>query len=230
MNTIRVKGVLRNIQDSHIINGIEFSKAHIIVPREDGTEDVLNIRFKKFSNPYKEDQTISLSGNVRSYSSKLSSGKNKVELYVFTYFDQPDLDENDKEYIKNSLIYHINNACFKLRELGLKTNCIKVILKTKDFKYFVEKKLIIEPTNWETDIIQISLELYEKMYSKHNLYRSSGIILENLIKTEDVQMSLFSNCEQINKKEALSQSIDKLTKKFKKNIVKIGYAQSPKNN
>ena len=68
------------------------------------------------------------------------------------------------------------------------------------------------------------------MYSKHNLYRSSGIILENLIKTEDVQMSLFSNCEQINKKEALSQSIDKLTKKFKKNIVKIGYAQSPKNN
>lgn len=99
MNTIRLKGVLRDIQDSHVINDIEFSRAHLIVQREDGKEDVLNVRFKKYSNPYKEDQQITFSGNVRSYSSKLDSGKNKVELYVFTYFDQPDLDENDQEYV-----------------------------------------------------------------------------------------------------------------------------------
>lgn len=99
MNTIRLKGVLKNIQESHIINDIEFNKANIIVPRDDGAEDCLNIRFKKFSNPYEENQEISLSGNVRSYSSKLDNGKNKVELYVFTYFDQPDLDANDQEYI-----------------------------------------------------------------------------------------------------------------------------------
>ena len=98
MNTIRLKGVLRDIQDSHIINGIEFSKAHLVVPRDNGKEDVLNIRFKKYSLPYQEDQEVSFSGNVRSYSAKLDSGKNKVELYVFTYFDQPDLDENDQEY------------------------------------------------------------------------------------------------------------------------------------
>ena len=99
MNTIRLKGVLRDIQDSHVINDIEFSKAHLIVSRDDGKEDVLNVRFKKYSNPYKEDQAITFSGNIRSYSSKLDSGKNKVELYVFTYFDQPDLDENDQEYV-----------------------------------------------------------------------------------------------------------------------------------
>lgn len=98
MNNIRLKGVIRDIQDSHTINDIEFSKAHLIVPKEDGTEDVLNIRFKKYSNPYYEDQEITFSGNVRSYSAKLDSGKNKVELYVFTYFDQPDLDSNDQEY------------------------------------------------------------------------------------------------------------------------------------
>ena len=99
MNTIRLKGVLKNIQESHVINNIEFNKANLVVTRDDGTEDILNIRFKKFSNPYEEDQTISLSGNVRSYSSRLDNGKNKVELYVFTYFDQPELDENDQEYI-----------------------------------------------------------------------------------------------------------------------------------
>ena len=87
----------------------------------------------------------------------------------------------------------------------------------------------MQPTDWETDIIQISLELFEKMYQKNTLYRSSGIVLENLIKAQDVQMSLFSDIDAINKKEALSSTIDKLTKRFKKNIVKIGYAQSPKN-
>ena len=99
MNNIRLKGIIRDIQDSHVINNIEFCKAHLIVPRDDNKEDVLNIRFKKYSNPYKEDQQITISGNVRSYSSRLDNGKNKVELYVFTYFDQPDLDENDQEYI-----------------------------------------------------------------------------------------------------------------------------------
>lgn len=98
MNTIRLKGVLQNIQDSHTINDIEFSRANLIVHRDDGKEDVLNVRFKKYSNPYQEDQEVSFSGNIRSYSARLDSGKNKVELYVFTYFDQPDLDENDQEY------------------------------------------------------------------------------------------------------------------------------------
>ena len=98
MNTIRLKGVLRNIEHSHQINDIEFSKAHLIVNRDDGKEDVLNVRFKKFSNHYPEDVELTLSGNLRSYSAKLDSGKNKVELYVFTYFDQPDLDEEDHEY------------------------------------------------------------------------------------------------------------------------------------
>lgn len=98
MNKINLRGVLRNIEDSHTINEIEFSRAHLIVSREDGKEDVLNVRFKKYSNPYSEDQEVRLTGNIRSYSSKLDSGKNKVELYVFTYFDQPELDENDQEY------------------------------------------------------------------------------------------------------------------------------------
>ena len=101
MNRIRLKGVIQNIQESHIINDIQFSKAHMLVSRTDGKEDMLNIRFKKYANPYLENQEVSLSGNVRSYSCKEKSGKNKVELYVFTYFDIPELDDDDTECINN---------------------------------------------------------------------------------------------------------------------------------
>lgn len=102
MNSIKLKGIITNIEPSHVIQGIEFNKANLIVKRTDGREDVLNVRFKKFSNPYENNQEVTLSGNVRSYSSKLEGGKNKVELYVFTYFDQPELNEDDQEDI-NSL-------------------------------------------------------------------------------------------------------------------------------
>lgn len=97
MNNIRLKGIITNIEPSHVIQGIEFNKANLIVNRDDGKEDSLNIRFKKFSNPYENNQEITLCGNVRSYSSRLDDGKNRVELYVFTYFDQPELNENDQE-------------------------------------------------------------------------------------------------------------------------------------
>lgn len=99
MNIVRLKGILTNIEPSHTIQNIEFSKANLIVKRDSGKEDVLNIRFKKFSNPYEDSQEVALSGNLRSYSSKLDNGKNKVDLYVFTYFDQPELDEDDQEVI-----------------------------------------------------------------------------------------------------------------------------------
>ena len=77
---------------------MEFGRAHLVVKRDKETSDILNVRFKKYTNPYEENSIVSFSGNVRSYSERLACGKNKVELYVFTYFDQPDLDENDQEY------------------------------------------------------------------------------------------------------------------------------------
>ena len=101
MNSIKLKGIITNIQPSHTIQGIEFNKANLIVKRSDGKEDTLNVRFKKFSNPYVDNSEVTLSGNLRSYSTRLENGNNKVELYVFTYFDQPELDENDQEYVNH---------------------------------------------------------------------------------------------------------------------------------
>lgn len=103
-NKIKLKGIIKNIEPSHVIQGIEFNRANLIVPREDGQEDVLNLRFKRFSNPYVENQEVRLTGNVRSYSTKLENGKNHVELYVFTYFDIPELNDEDQEDV-NKLVF-----------------------------------------------------------------------------------------------------------------------------
>lgn len=138
MNKINVKGLIRNIQPSHVIKDIEYNRADLIVTRKDGKEDVLNLRFKKFSNPYKDNQEISILGNVRSYSKQLENGKNKVELYIFTYFDNGELDKNDQEILNEFII---DGRICKIDELR----------STKDGKsnihFVVANNLIIEDSN-----------------------------------------------------------------------------------
>lgn len=89
MNTIILKGILKNIRYSHNIGDVEYNKADIIVSRKDGKEDILSLKFKKFSNPYKDNDTVELVGNVRSYSNIEDDGKSKVDIHIFTYFDLP---------------------------------------------------------------------------------------------------------------------------------------------
>ena len=89
MNKIILKGIINNIQYSHSINDIDYDKATILVKRADNREDLLNLKFKKFSNPYKDGQEVALQGNIRTFSQRLSD-RNKVEVYTFTYFDQPE--------------------------------------------------------------------------------------------------------------------------------------------
>lgn len=96
-NKIILKGMIRNIQPSHTIGDIEYDKAELLIKRKDGKEDVVNLRFKKFTNPYKDNQNIELVGNVRSYSHQVAPGKNKVDIYVFTYFDRPEEAEIEAE-------------------------------------------------------------------------------------------------------------------------------------
>ena len=114
MNEIKLKGYIRNIRYSHEIEGVEYDKADIIVPREDGKEDILSLGFKKFSNPYQDDQEIEIKGCIRSYSKKLSDGKNKVSIYVFTYFDIPNSSEDEKDIINS---FEVDGRICKMDEI-----------------------------------------------------------------------------------------------------------------
>jgi single-stranded DNA-binding protein len=96
VNEICLRGILRDVEHSHDIDGISFNKAKIITKRPNGKEDILNLRFKSFSNPHKEGDEVCFKGNVRSYSYQNEEGGNKVVIYVFTYFDEPeDVFERD---------------------------------------------------------------------------------------------------------------------------------------
>jgi len=98
MNKIQLNGIIKNIEYSHYIQDIEFYKANLITRRENGKEDIINLKFKKFSNPYKENQEISILGNIRTFN-RQEEDRNKVELFVFTYFDEAEESPNNLAYI-----------------------------------------------------------------------------------------------------------------------------------
>ena len=90
MNEITLRGYLRDIEFSHFQGNVEYEKANLICPRIGGKEDdIISLRFKKFTNKNKEGDFVEITGNLRSYTHK-DDNKSSVDIYVFTYFDLPE--------------------------------------------------------------------------------------------------------------------------------------------
>lgn len=119
MNEVTLKGVIRDICYSHTINDIDYEQANIITKRENGKEDILSLKFKSYNNIYKDGDNVELVGNLRSYSQKVSDNKNKVSLYVFTYFDTPTTNEYYLD-IDNQVV--IDGRICKMDELRKTSN------------------------------------------------------------------------------------------------------------
>lgn len=114
MNEIVLRGFFRDIEFSHYQGNIEYEKANLICPRAGGKEeDIISLRYKKYSNKYKEGDFIELKGNLRSYSTQ-TGDKNTVQIYVFTYFDNP-------EEIYNNFLKLDGRIC-KIEELRYSKN------------------------------------------------------------------------------------------------------------
>lgn len=133
MNSIQLKGLMRNIQPSHTINNIDYDQADLIATRSNGKDDVITIKFKRFSNRYKEGDIIELLGNVRSFSEKLRNGKNKVNLYVFTYFDLPE------GVVDNH--FDIDGRICKIDKINTFPN------KTQNIHFILANNLILDDSN-----------------------------------------------------------------------------------
>ena len=130
---------------------------------------------------------------------------------------------SDKNYLKNSLNYHIHRACVKLRKINAKCKGVSIFLRTKDFKVYCEKKVLNVSTDFELEISDIVFELLEKIYNPNILYRSTGVILDTFVFNNEAQMSLFSDNVVDERKDKLSKCFDKLEQRFGKDIIQTGF-------
>lgn len=93
LNEIILKGLIKNIKFSHEINNTIYDQADLIVNSKDNKEDNIRLIFKKCVEQPLEEDIISIIGSVRSYTQHLDNNKNRVSIYVSTYFD-PSANQN----------------------------------------------------------------------------------------------------------------------------------------
>ena len=155
----------------------------------------------------------------------ISPIKNEIELPK-SISDSKSFPEftSDLNYLKNELSIHIHDTAVRLRHINSKCSTIGVFLKTKDFKTLYKKEDLKIPVNFEFDISERAIAILKDIYSPSVLYRSIGIVLENFQQNSEEQLILFDeNREKRINKENLGKSLDKLEKKFGRNIVRTGF-------
>ena len=130
---------------------------------------------------------------------------------------------SDLKFLKNELSIHIHEVCTRLRKINCKAGTIGVILKTKDFQTLYMKTKLKFLTDFEFDISKEAFLLLEDMFWPDVLYRSVGIVLEDFNSCEEEQLLLFNNNEKREQNEKLGKSLDRLEKKFGRNIVRTGF-------
>ena len=158
-----------------------------------------------------------LGNQINKVSNSIQIPKSIMDTKSFPEFSK------DLNYLKNELMVHIHSACRKLRKANCKCHTIGVIIKTKDFKSYIEKVDLAHPTNFEFEISEYAIPILEKLFDKKEIYRSIGILLENFNPNTEEQMSLFQDFEKNEKYEKLAKSLDKLEAKFGRNIIKTGF-------
>lgn len=129
---------------------------------------------------------------------------------------------NDVDYLKNELNKHIKDACRKLRKHNVKTFQVGVMLRTKDFMVYSDKKNLECALNLELEISKHIFQLFENIYNSNLLYRSSGVYFANLSSENFVQGGFFSD-DLVKKSDNLSKTIDKIEAKFGKGSIKTGF-------
>lgn len=130
---------------------------------------------------------------------------------------------SDLQFLKNELSIHIHESCARLRKIDCKCATIGVLLKTKDFRTLYSKVQLDIPTDFEFEISRAAFPLLTEMFISREVYRSVGIVLEDFREKAEEQLTLFSNNEKKEQNEKLGQSLDKLEKKFGRNIVRTGF-------
>lgn len=126
----------------------------------------------------------------------------------------------DPKVISREISENAENACAEARELRLVSNKVSFFVKTSEFKYrFDEVKL--EQFTADPGVILDAIEpKLPKLLKGKERIRSTGVVLHNLIRKEDVPLDLFGNQEKAIKNLIVEETADMIRKKFGHNAIK----------
>ncbi len=129
---------------------------------------------------------------------------------------------NDRDYVFSQLSKNIENACIKLRRYNLITKKISFFLKDSDFRFHSFDCVLERPTNSPIEIIEVVDSNFHKVFNDYYLYRSSGIVLNSLIRKTSYQSDIFNHVQKSEKISEIFSGVDSISKKYGKHSLFLG--------
>jgi len=128
----------------------------------------------------------------------------------------------DPKIIWREIAENAEHACQNARELHLVSNKISFFVKTSEFKYYEDGVKLAEYTA-DPGVILNAIEIkFPKLLPKRQRIRSTGIILHNLTREEEIPLDLFGKQEKKLKNLIVEETADMIRKKYGDDSIKRG--------
>lgn len=125
----------------------------------------------------------------------------------------------DKAFVKAQLLHNLECACEKAFRLGFAAKEVIIFLKKNDFSAHGIKIKLLRPCSNFFELAPIVSKKYEELYVCGACYKTTGIILAELVSKETKQYSLFEDAVKIKRKEKLFNAFLNIKKKYKKGSI-----------
>ncbi len=126
---------------------------------------------------------------------------------------------NDKIFLQSQISKHIESACAKARHFFLVPKKITFFLKTKDFKIHDYTISLGNPTSAPEILIEEAEKNFKNLFKRGVLYRTTGVILHDLIAENSVPTDLFNSGSRSKRFEMIHRQIDNLENKLGKRVI-----------
>lgn len=120
-----------------------------------------------------------------------------------------DTDTIDMNFMHSQLVRMTERIAYQLRSQNKLTGCVSLKIRYSDFQT-EQKQISIDYTSADDELIKISKELFNKLYTRRQLIRLIGIRFSDLI-TGTYQIDLFKDAQEEIK---LYQAIDSIKKQY----------------
>ena len=126
----------------------------------------------------------------------------------------------DSKVIWREIAENAEHACQNARVINLVSNKISFFVKDSNFKYYFDEVKLKEFTADPGLILNTIEPKFPELLPKIERIRSTGVILHNLTREENIPLDLFGKQEKVLKNLSIEQTADKIRQKFGEDSIK----------
>lgn len=132
---------------------------------------------------------------------------------------------NDKIFLWSQLSKHVEDACKKARYYEQVPKKVSIFLKMQNLKVVARSVTLAVPSHSPEIVLSAVRPLFDDLHTRNILYRTAGVVLQDLIINNGIQEDLFGGTHTAQKLDQVYKQIDALENKFGKRVVYLASTQ-----